>query len=63
MIIFLELKRRGYSVYVGISGNGEIDFVPEKQITVYLKNTQRFTSKTRNDLPQKHVIFIVFMNK
>jgi len=39
MIIFLELKRRGYSVYVGKSDNGAIDFVPERQITIYLKNT------------------------
>jgi len=30
-IVFLELKRRGYSVFVGKSDNSEIDFVSEKQ--------------------------------
>jgi len=30
-IVFLELKRRGYNVFVGKFGNSEIDFVAERQ--------------------------------
>ncbi len=30
-IVFLEMKRRGYEVYIGKNGSKEIDFIGEKR--------------------------------
>jgi hypothetical protein len=41
-IVFLELKRRGYQVYIGKLDNKEIDFIAEKQgDKVYLQVTYK----------------------
>lgn len=45
-IIYLELKRRGYTVYVGKTGNAEIDFVAQRQNDkLYVQVTQEINSE------------------
>lgn len=45
-IVYLELCRRGYTVYVGKSGNGEIDFVAVRQNEkIYVQVTQTISSE------------------
>lgn len=44
-IVYLELCRRGYSVYIGKTKGGEIDFVAEKQgKRIYIQVRQRVSS-------------------
>lgn len=45
-IVYLELCRRGYAVYVGKSGDGEIDFAAVRQNEkIYVQVTQEIRSK------------------
>lgn len=47
-IVFMDLQRRGYEVYVGRLGDKKVDFVGEKQSTnekVYVQVCLAFTSK------------------
>ncbi len=45
-IVFLELKRRGYRVFVGKLGSSEIDFVAEKRGTkMYVQVTYKLESE------------------
>ena len=45
-IVFLELKRRGYQVYVGKSDTKEIDFIAEKQgEKIYVQVTYKIDSQ------------------
>lgn len=45
-IVYLELCRRGYSVYVGKTGDGEIDFVAVRQNEkIYVQVTQEINSE------------------
>lgn len=45
-VVYLELRRRGYTVYVGKTGDSEIDFVAEKQNEkLYIQVTQEIKSE------------------
>ncbi len=45
-IVYLELCRRGYTVYIGKTGDGEIDFVATRQNEkIYIQVTQRIISE------------------
>lgn len=45
-IVYLELCRRGYTVHIGKTNNGEIDFVAEKQNEkIYVQVTQEIRSE------------------
>jgi predicted AAA+ superfamily ATPase len=54
-IVYLELRRRGYSVYVGKSGDGEVDFVAKKadrilyfQVTASMMEESTFEREMRS---------------
>lgn len=45
-VVFLELCRRGYTVYIGKNGDGEVDFVATRQNEkLYVQVTQRIESE------------------
>ena len=45
-IVYLELCRRGYTVYIGKAGDGEVDFVATRQNEkLYVQVTQRIDSE------------------
>ena len=45
-VIYLELCRRGYKVYIGKTGEGEIDFVAVRQNEkIYVQVTQKITAE------------------
>lgn len=45
-VVFLELCRRGYVVYIGKSGDGEVDFVATRQNEkIYVQVTERIQSE------------------
>lgn len=45
-IVYLELCRRGYTVYIGKTGDGEVDFVATRQNEkLYVQVTQRIESE------------------
>lgn len=70
-IVFLELKRRGYSVYVGKLDSAEIDFVAEKrnekiyvQVAYKLENEQTVSREFGNLLAidDQHPKYVVTMD-
>lgn len=45
-VVYLELRRRGYTVYIGKLGDGEVDFVATRQNEkLYVQITQRIDSE------------------
>lgn len=45
-VVYLELRRRGYTVYIGKTGDGEVDFVAIRQNEkLYVQVTQRIGSE------------------
>lgn len=71
-LVFCELKRRGYDVYVGRNGTKEIDFVAEKgpervyvQVAYLLANEETVTREfgTYEGLPDNYPKYVVTMDE
>lgn len=71
-IVFMELLRRGYSVYIGSMGDRKIDFVAEKgDSTIYLQVAYLLASEETlkrefsalEAIPDNHPKFVLSMDK
>ena len=58
-IVYLELLRKGYEVYIGKFDQTEIDFVATKQgEKLYIQIAQRITSKETKDMEYGRLLSI-----
>lgn len=58
-IVMLELKRRGFRVFVGKSGDHEIDFIAERnELKVYLQVAYKMTEQTTIEREYKPLLEI-----
>lgn len=58
-IVMLELKRRGYRVFVGKSGDNEIDFIAERSdLKVYVQVAYKMTEQTTIEREYKPLLQI-----
>ena len=58
-IVYLELCRRGYTVYVGKTGSGEIDFIAVRQNEkIYVQVTQEIRSETTKEREYERLLAI-----
>ena len=68
-IVFLEMKRRGYQVYIGKLGDKEIDFVGERrgekvyvQVCVQLPQDSNREVGNLMDIPDHYPKYVVTTN-
>ena len=58
-IVYLELRRRGYTVYVGKTGSGEIDFIAVRQNEkIYVQVTQEIRSEKTKEREYERLLAI-----
>ena len=58
-IVYLELCRRGYTVYVGKTGSGEIDFIAVRQNEkIYVQVTQEIRSEKTKEREYERLLAI-----